>query len=177
MTDQNGLITRFMEKPSWGEVFSDTVNTGIYIMEPELLERVPLDQEFDFSQQLFPALLQENRALYGYVSSGYWMDIGNLQQYRQTQFDMLDGKVQLHIHGTQIRPRVYIADDVETSDTALVVGPALSAKGARLRMALNSENTASSGKITGFPKAASLRAVCFGTITTLPPTTNYPVRR
>ncbi|MZQ83543.1 NTP transferase domain-containing protein [Paenibacillus sp. 5J-6] len=132
MTDQNGLITRFLEKPSWGEVFSDTVNTGIYIMEPELLERVPLGQEFDFSQQLFPALLQESRELYGYVSAGYWMDIGNLQQYRQTQFDMLDGKVQLHIHGTQIRPRVYIADDVETSSTARVIGPAFIGKGSKL---------------------------------------------
>ncbi|NOV00122.1 sugar phosphate nucleotidyltransferase [Paenibacillus planticolens] len=132
MTDQDGRITRFLEKPSWGEVFSDTVNTGIYIMEPETLERVPLGQEFDFSQQLFPTLLQENNGLYGYISPGYWMDIGNLQQYRQTQFDMLDGKVRLQIHGTQIRPHVYIADDVETSDTARVVGPAYIGKGSKL---------------------------------------------
>ena len=132
ITNDEGQITRFLEKPSWGEVFSDTVNTGIYILEPEMLERIPLGQEFDFSQQLFPALLEENKGLYGYISSGYWTDIGNLQQYRQTQFDMLDGKVKLDIHGTQIRPGVYIADDVETSATARVIGPAFIGKGSRL---------------------------------------------
>lgn len=93
MTDDEGRIVKFLEKPSWGEVFSDTVNTGIYILEPELLERVPHGLTFDFSQQLFPALLEDDDALFGYISSGYWSDIGNLQQYRQTQFDMLDGKV------------------------------------------------------------------------------------
>jgi mannose-1-phosphate guanylyltransferase/phosphomannomutase len=132
MTNEDGLITRFLEKPSWGEVFSDTVNTGIYILEPETLERVPLGQEFDFSQQLFPTLLEENNGLYGYISSGYWMDIGNLQQYRQTQFDMLDGKVQVSIHGTQIRPGVYIADGVETSAASRVLGPAFIGQGSKL---------------------------------------------
>ncbi|UKS24771.1 NTP transferase domain-containing protein [Paenibacillus sp. HWE-109] len=124
MTNAQGQITRFLEKPSWGEVFSDTVNTGIYILEPEMLERVPQGQEFDFSQQLFPDLLQEQNSLYGYISPGYWMDIGNLQQYRQTQFDMLDGKVQLTIQGNQIRPRVYLADDVDIHSASQVTGPA-----------------------------------------------------
>lgn len=132
MTNEEGHITRFLEKPSWGEVFSDTVNTGIYILEPETLDHIPPGQEFDFSQQLFPFLLEGNRGLYGYISSGYWTDIGNLQQYRQTQFDMLDGKVQLNILGTQIRPGVYIADNVETSATASVIGPAFIGKGSKL---------------------------------------------
>ncbi|MDR6878550.1 sugar phosphate nucleotidyltransferase [Bacillus sp. 3255] len=132
MTDESGRITRFLEKPSWGEVFSDTVNTGIYICEPEILNRVPFDQEFDFSTQLFPALLQDQEGLYGYVSPRYWMDIGNLQQYRQTQFDMLDGKVQLDIHGTELRPGVYIADGVETSSSARIVGPAYIGPGSHI---------------------------------------------
>ncbi|OPH48826.1 mannose-1-phosphate guanylyltransferase [Paenibacillus ferrarius] len=132
MTDEHGSITRFLEKPSWGEVFSDTVNTGIYILEPEILERVPPGVEFDFSGQLFPELLQEKNSLYGYISPGYWMDIGNLQQYRQTQFDMLEGKVQLRIEGTQIRPQVYLAEGVEISASALVSGPAFIGKGSIL---------------------------------------------
>ncbi|TXK85273.1 sugar phosphate nucleotidyltransferase [Paenibacillus sp. N3.4] len=132
MTNDKSQIVRFLEKPSWGEVFSDTVNTGIYILEPETLERVPLNQAFDFSQHLFPALLQDNQGLYGYVSSGYWSDIGNLQQYRQTQFDMLDGKVQIHIAGTQIKPGVYIAEGVETSLSAHIVGPAYIGTGTTL---------------------------------------------
>ncbi|MBD0379868.1 sugar phosphate nucleotidyltransferase [Paenibacillus sedimenti] len=132
MTNDEGRIARFLEKPSWGEVFSDTVNTGIYILEPELLERVPHGQEFDFSQQLFPAMLKENGGLFGYISSGYWSDIGNLQQYRQTQFDMLDGKVRVDLPGKQIRPGIYVADGVETSPSARLIGPAFIGEGSKL---------------------------------------------
>jgi len=124
MTDEAGRIVRFLEKPSWGEVFSDTVNTGIYILEPETLQRVPEAQEFDFSQQLFPELLEQPDALFGYVSSGYWSDIGNLQQYRQTQFDMLDGKVKVRIHGTELQPGVYVGEQVEAAPGVQLIGPA-----------------------------------------------------
>ncbi|MBR2569473.1 MAG: nucleotidyltransferase family protein, partial [Paenibacillus sp.] len=94
MTDESGRVTRFLEKPSWSEVFSDTVNTGIYVLEPEILDWIPANCSYDFSLNLFPELLSNNKALYGYVAEGYWSDIGNLQQYRKSQFDMLDG----HVH-------------------------------------------------------------------------------
>ncbi|MFD0697922.1 sugar phosphate nucleotidyltransferase [Paenibacillus sp. GCM10027628] len=132
MTDDEGRIVKFLEKPSWGEVFSDTVNTGIYILEPELLERVPHGQAFDFSQQLFPALLEDGDALFGYISSGYWSDIGNLQQYRQTQFDMLDGKVRVDLPGKQIRPGVYVEEGVVIGLGARLIGPAFIGEGSKL---------------------------------------------
>lgn len=68
MTDEHGKISRFLEKPDWSEVFSDTVNTGIYILEPEVLNHIPFDQEYDFSNQLFPDLLKNGASLYGHVS-------------------------------------------------------------------------------------------------------------
>ncbi|NEW07234.1 NTP transferase domain-containing protein [Paenibacillus sp. SYP-B3998] len=132
MTDDEGQIIRFLEKPSWGEVFSDTVNTGIYILEPETIERVPHGKEFDFSQHLFPTLLQEQSGLYGYISSGYWSDIGNLEQYRQTQFDMLDGRVQLNMPGKQIRPGIYLAEGVATNESTRLIGPAYIGEGCTL---------------------------------------------
>ncbi len=94
ITDDDGRIRRFLEKPSWGEVFSDTVNTGIYILEPEVLKYVPPQENFDFSSDLYPILLENGDPLLGYVVTGYWKDIGNLIQYRRAHYDILEGKVQ-----------------------------------------------------------------------------------
>ena len=93
VTDEDGRIERFLEKPSWGQVFSDTINTGIYVLEPEVLRHVPTDRPYDFAKELFPLLLEMGRPLYGCVLDGYWQDIGNLDQYRQANYDALDGKV------------------------------------------------------------------------------------
>lgn len=100
LTDEKGRITRFLEKPSWGEVFSDTINTGIYILEPEVLDLVPKKEEFDFSKNLFPLMLERDMPLYGYVADGYWRDIGNLDEYQESHLDILQGRVKVHIEGT-----------------------------------------------------------------------------
>ncbi|MBN1596103.1 NTP transferase domain-containing protein, partial [candidate division FCPU426 bacterium] len=85
---EDGKIARFLEKPSWGEVFSDTINTGIYILEPQVLARIPADQDYDFSKQLFPELLSDKAPLYGYIAEGaYWKDVGNLSEYRMAHYD------------------------------------------------------------------------------------------
>ena len=93
VTDEDGRVERFLEKPSWGQVFSDTINTGIYVIEPEALTHVPADRPYDFSKELFPLLLEMGRPIYGHVLDGYWQDIGNLDQFRQANFDALDGRV------------------------------------------------------------------------------------
>ncbi len=99
ITDKIGKIERFLEKPTWGEVFSDTVNTGIYILEPDVLDLIPERSEFDFSKDLFPLMLKEGMPLYGYVAQGYWADIGNLDQYRLAHQDIFAGKVDVNIPG------------------------------------------------------------------------------
>jgi mannose-1-phosphate guanylyltransferase/phosphomannomutase len=101
MTDDEGKITRFLEKPSWGEVFSDTINTGIYIIEPEVLDLIPEKQEFDFSKNLFPLLLEHHAELYGYISEGYWKDIGSLHEYQDAHIDVLRGNVKVQLKGTK----------------------------------------------------------------------------
>ncbi|MDP4219568.1 MAG: sugar phosphate nucleotidyltransferase [Bacteroidota bacterium] len=112
ITEEDGRVARFLEKPSWGEVFSDTINTGIYILEPEAFERIPYRREHDFSKDLFPLLLDENAGLYGYVASGYWRDIGNLIEYHEAHLDALSGRVQLHTDG-QERGNAMIGDGAE----------------------------------------------------------------
>lgn len=96
---QTGRIVRFLEKPTWGEVFSDTINTGIYILEPGALARVPQRTNFDFSKDLFPKMLRESAGLYGHIAKGYWRDIGNLDEYRRAHEDVLAGRVKLNLQG------------------------------------------------------------------------------
>jgi mannose-1-phosphate guanylyltransferase/phosphomannomutase len=124
VTDENGRVERFLEKPSWGQVFSDTINTGIYVLEPEVLRHIPTDRPFDFSKELFPLLLEMGRPIYGYVCEGYWQDIGNLDQYRQANADALDEKVRLSIEGLKIRGDVWVGEGVEIDDVEGVEGPA-----------------------------------------------------
>ena len=92
ITDIKGKITNFLEKPSWAEVFSDTVNTGIYVIKREALETVPDNRFFDFSQDLFPLFLKDGKSIYGCVCLGYWKDIGNLLEYKNAHTDILKGK-------------------------------------------------------------------------------------
>ncbi len=92
----DGSIYRFLEKPTWSEVFSDTINTGMYILEPEIFQLIPYREEFDFSKDLFPLMLERGMALYGYIADGYWRDIGNLNEYQEAHIDCLEGRVNIN---------------------------------------------------------------------------------
>lgn len=123
VADEQGRIVRFLEKPSWSEVFSDTVNTGIYVFEPDVLSYIRDETETDFSKELFPLFLDEREPLYGFTTSGYWSDIGSLEVYRQTQFDMLDGSVQIEIRGEEIAPRIFLEPGVRIDSSVRLEGP------------------------------------------------------
>jgi mannose-1-phosphate guanylyltransferase/phosphomannomutase len=124
VTDEDGRVERFLEKPSWGQVFSDTINTGIYVLEPEVLKHVPRDRPFDFSKELFPLLLDMGRPIYGHICDGYWQDIGNLDQFRQANFDALDERVRLEIPGLRLRGNIWIGEGVELDRIEEITGPA-----------------------------------------------------
>lgn len=117
MTSDDGKITKFLEKPSWGEVFSDTINTGIYILEPEVVNLIPYRQEFDFSKDLFPLMLNKGMELYGYVTEGYWRDVGNLDEYQLGQLDALNEKVDLKFDNFKD-----IAESAKIDETAKLSG-------------------------------------------------------
>jgi len=128
ITDADGRIERFLEKPSWGQVFSDTINTGIYVIEPEVLSHIPEGTPYDFSSELFPLLMEKGYPLYGCVVDGYWCDVGSFESYMQVHRDILDGKANVYIPGLQTRERVWIdegariEDDVTIGDK-VVIGP------------------------------------------------------
>ncbi len=103
ITDKDGRILKFLEKPGWGEVFSDTVNTGIYMMEPEILDFIPPNVPFDFSKDLFPLLMEKGVEMFGFHAVGYWKDVGNPDAYREVHQDILQGRVKLQVPGKLVK--------------------------------------------------------------------------
>ena len=124
VVNEEGRIQRFLEKPTWGQVFSDTVNTGIYILEPEVFDHIPADTKYDFSQELFPKLFEMGAPLYGYVADGYWQDIGSLPQYLVANRDLLDGKVKAQLPGIELHNRIFLGDGVNLDSLENMKGPA-----------------------------------------------------
>ncbi|MDH6061703.1 mannose-1-phosphate guanyltransferase [Chrysosporum bergii ANA360D] len=125
ITDEQGSISRFLEKPSTSEIFSDTVNTGIYILEPEVLDYLPSNAESDFSKDLFPLMLAKNEPLYGYIDQGYWCDVGHLDAYRQAQYDALHGRVVLEFPYPEVSPNLWVGQNTFISPTATIQTPAM----------------------------------------------------
>ena len=93
VTEPDGAVKRFLEKPSWGEVFSDQANTGIYVIEPQVLQHIEPGTVSDWSQDVFPGMLRRGEPLFGVVAQGYWCDVGTIQSYLQANWDALEGRV------------------------------------------------------------------------------------
>jgi len=123
IADDQGRIRQFLEKPSWGEVISDTVNTGIYVLEPQVLDYFQPAIAFDFSKDLFPILLSKGDPLYGYVARGYWCDVGNLAEYMRASNDILEGRVQVAELGQHPRGGLWCEEGVEIAPDAQLYGP------------------------------------------------------
>ena len=123
ITQPDGTIERFLEKPTWGQVFSDTINTGIYVLEPHVFDFIPEGEVVDFSGDVFPALLEGGHTLHGHISDEYWEDVGELGAYIRAHKDVLDGKVKVDIGGFQLGEGRWIGSDVEISPEARIDGP------------------------------------------------------
>lgn len=133
ITDENGRIASFMEKPSWGEVFSDTINTGIYILEPEVLDYYKKGDNFDFSKDLFPKLLRDKIPMYGYITGDYWNDIGDLKVYKEVNFDILQGKVKAENSYKKLGKGIWTGKNVEIPENCTLTAPVLIGDNCRLK--------------------------------------------
>ncbi len=100
-TDSSGRVLGFVEKPGWGEVDTELVNTGVYLLSHRAMELVPDDGEYDFGKELFPRLLERGEALYGWEIPGYWQDMGDCGAYLDCAADALAGKVALDLEEGQ----------------------------------------------------------------------------
>ncbi|MBI3548586.1 MAG: NDP-sugar synthase [Elusimicrobia bacterium] len=125
LSNASGRITGFREKPSWGDVFSNKVNTGIYLIEPEVLHLVPKGRSFDFGHELWPKLLKLKKPIFAWEWKGYWCDVGNLAEYRKAQLDCLNGNVRIHMPGRELRPGVWVEEGSRVHPSTTLTAPCL----------------------------------------------------
>lgn len=133
IVNDEGRVQQFLEKPSWGEVISDTVNTGIYVLEPQVLNLFEPGVSFDFSKDLFPILLNRADPMYGFIADGYWCDVGNLAEYMRATQDILNQKVRVEELGHQVSPGVWCEEDVEIAPDAQIYGPVFLGRGVKIK--------------------------------------------
>lgn len=132
ITDKEGRITDFLEKPSWSEVFSDKANTGIYILEPKIFSYYEKGEKFDFSKDLFPILINNNEPLFGYITDEYWCDIGSVEQYHKCNFDMLRGDINIKIKEKKCKENICIEENCEISPKVKIIPPVFIGKNTKI---------------------------------------------
>lgn len=130
---REGRVERFLEKPGWSEVFSDTVNTGMYVLEPEVFDYIEPDIPQDWSADVFPRLLAAGKPIYGYVMDGYWADVGSLASYREAQEAMLRGDVDLPLDGATNTPGIWLGPNVSIEDSATLVPPVFLGRNCKIK--------------------------------------------
>ena len=131
IANEEGKIEKFLEKPSWGEVFSDTINTGIYVIEPEILDYIPKNENYDFAKDLFPSLMREGIDLTAGYAKGYWRDVGNPESYRDAYDDILTGKIALKMSGIETKfpdGKLYSDEVYELDSTVEIIGTVMLGK-------------------------------------------------
>ena len=136
LTDKDARVLRFIEKPEWPQVITDLVNTGIYVISPRAMSRVPESTPFDFAKELFPRLMKEGEIIRGIRLDGYWCDIGAPAAYHRCVMDALEGKITLPPptggaeipEGIEIIMPVFIGPEVRFGGSA-VIGPNVSLEG------------------------------------------------
>ncbi|MGQ0832730.1 MAG: sugar phosphate nucleotidyltransferase [Microthrixaceae bacterium] len=132
ITREDGSIERFLEKPSWGQVFSDTINTGIFVLEPQIFDHIEPDRAVDFSSEVFPGILEKGLPLFGSICDGYWEDVGTVEAYLRAHKDILDGWVHAEIPGFEMGDGVHVGEGAEIHPEARVVGPAVIGENCRI---------------------------------------------
>src|SRR3954454_2792643 len=131
-TDPAGNITRFVEKPKADEITCNTINAGIYILEPDTFDRIPKDTPWSIERSFFPSLIERRETFVGYVYRGYWIDIGTTEKYIQVHRDIMDR----HYTGHRAVPfaanpgAAWVPADARIESGAIVEGPCFIDEGA-----------------------------------------------
>jgi mannose-1-phosphate guanylyltransferase/phosphomannomutase len=125
ITNPEGWVERFLEKPTWGQVFSDTINTGIYVLEPQILDLIPEHEPVDFSEAVFPAALKRGLAIQGLVVDGYWEDVGTVEAYHRAHRDVLDERVAVDIPGFRLGDGIWLGEGADVDPAAEITGPVI----------------------------------------------------
>jgi NDP-sugar pyrophosphorylase family protein len=131
-TDEQGNIQRFLEKPKPDEITCDTINAGIYILEPDTFDRIPKGQPWSIERSFFPSLIERSETFVAYIYRGYWIDIGTPEKYTQVHRDIMDGRFDVGPF-TAAPGSAWIAPGARVEEGAVVEGPAFVDEGAVVR--------------------------------------------
>jgi NDP-sugar pyrophosphorylase family protein len=121
-TDKQGRIERFLEKPTWDEVTSNTINAGIYLFEPEILDFIPPGVNFSVERGLFPDLLKNKKNVTAYIFNSYWLDIGSVEKYLQANQDVMEQHIRSKFSGRKLRENVWAGKNARISKSCSVEG-------------------------------------------------------
>ena len=116
--NRNGSVDSLCEKPDWSHSSSDLADTGIYVINPAVLDMIPDDIQYDFTQHLFPDMMNEGKRLYGYQSDAYWCDIADVKKLRMCIRDMLSHKIGLSL--PDYKNGVFCENNIPDGDYTLV---------------------------------------------------------
>jgi NDP-sugar pyrophosphorylase family protein len=125
-TEPDGRVRRFLEKPSPDEITCDTINAGIYVLEPDTFDRIPKDVSYSIERAYFPSLIERRETFVAYIDRGYWIDIGTPEKYVQVHRDMFDGKFSGGVFGGAAavdRSRPMVSGEARIDEGATLEGP------------------------------------------------------
>lgn len=131
--DSRGLITHFHEKPRTGQTIERTINTGIYIFEPEALSCIAYDEYQDFALHVFPRMLANQEPVYAFDPLGFWQDAGVLGEYKKLHSAALSGYLNLDLDAVEKSDGVWIGDSVKIHRSAHITGPVYIGAGAEIK--------------------------------------------
>ncbi len=132
LLNDRGRISRFLEKPRGEVIFSNSANTGVYVFDRHALELIPKGVRYGFGNNLFPMLLEQRTRFYGYLTSSYWKDVGNLRQYQEAHRDALSGRVSIKLPGNEVRKYVWMGENVEIDPSAEIGYPVVIGNNCRI---------------------------------------------
>jgi mannose-1-phosphate guanylyltransferase/mannose-1-phosphate guanylyltransferase/phosphomannomutase len=156
--DRDTRIKGFQEKPNRDEARSDLANCGVYVIEPELLDRIPPNTFYDFGQDVWPALVAAGEPIYGYTTMAYWNDVGGLDELRNSILDAVGGRVRIEIPGEEIDPGVWAEPGCRIDPSAMIEGPVVLGRNVRIEASAVIRGPAAIGADSLVGKGASIRS-------------------
>jgi NDP-sugar pyrophosphorylase family protein len=125
LLNHQNRVTQFLEKPTADKVVTDTINAGVYVFEPEVFNFIPDVVPCSVERVVFPDILKAKRSMGGFVSEGYWQDIGTPYKYLTTHWDVLRGAFPVYAKLRRTSKKVYLGKGVKIAKGAVVQGPAI----------------------------------------------------
>lgn len=156
--DRETRVRGFQEKPRRDEAKSDLANCGVYVIEPELLARIPPDTFYDFGQDVWPALVAANEPVYGYTTMAYWNDVGGLEELRTSIMDAINGRVRITIPGEEIEHGVWAEEGCEIDPSASIEGPVVLGRNVVIDAGARIRGPAAIGAETHVGREAAIRS-------------------